>query len=201
MVSAINKNENNKTDILIAGVGGQGTILAGRLIARLAISECLDVKTAETHGMAQRGGSVVTHVRIADKVYAPLIPQQEGDYLLAFEKLEALRWLPYLKPGGTVIVNAQELEPAAVLTGKLTYPQGIAKQIVKKGYTLIMAEALTQAPVQENPRTTNTFLLGILARRLSFAKASWLKALKGEIKPALLEQNLLSFAAGWDYQA
>ena len=190
-----------KTDILIAGVGGQGTILTGRLLARLAITEGLDVKTAETHGMAQRGGSVVTHVRLAEKVYSPLIPQKEGDYLLAFEKLEALRWLPYLAPAGTVILSTQKLEPLSVLTGNLNYPEEILEELKAKVAKLIAVEALAVEAVKQNPRTVNTFLLGILGRQLSFAKESWHKAMEKEIRPEFLDINLLSFEAGWNYQA
>jgi len=167
-VNKVNKEVNKveipfKTDILIAGVGGQGTILTGRVIAALAMAEGLDVKTAETHGMAQRGGSVITHVRIAKKVYSPLIPQGDGDILLSFEKLEALRWLPFLRSEGTVIVNTQELDPMPVLTGQAEYPDNVLKEIEDKAGRLIAVDALNIGPVKKNPRVVNTFLLGILA--------------------------------------
>ncbi|OPL11806.1 MAG: hypothetical protein AVO34_08055 [Firmicutes bacterium ML8_F2] len=145
-------NKTAKKDILIAGVGGQGTILTGRVIAALAMSEGLDVKTAETHGMAQRGGSVITHVRMGKKVYSPLIPQGDGDILLSFEKLEALRWLPFLSPEGTVIVNTQELDPMPVLTGETEYTDGILKEIESKAASLIAVDALNIDPVKKNPR-------------------------------------------------
>jgi len=173
-------NKTAKKDILIAGVGGQGTILTGRVIAALAMSEGLDVKTAETHGMAQRGGSVITHVRMGKKVYSPLIPQGDGDILLSFEKLEALRWLPFLSPEGTVIVNTQELDPMPVLTGETEYTDGILKEI-------------------ESKAASNTFLLGILARLMPFAREKWLQILEQEIKAALVDINRQSFEAGWHY--
>lgn len=188
-----------KTDILIAGVGGQGTILTGRIIAALAISEGLDVKTAETHGMAQRGGSVITHVRIGEKVYSPLIPQGDGDILLSFEKLEALRWLPFLKPEGIVIVNTQELEPLPVLTGSMAYPDGILKEIEGKVSRLIAVDALSIEPVKQNPRMVNTFLLGILAQTMPFGKDKWLSVMEQEIKAKLVEINKQSFEAGWQF--
>lgn len=188
-----------KTDILIAGVGGQGTILTGRIIAALAIAEGLDVKTAETHGMAQRGGSVITHVRISEKVYSPLIPQGDGDILLSFEKLEALRWLPYLSPEGTVIVNTQELEPLPVLTGQMVYPAGILEEIKDKVARLIAVDALSLDPVKQNPRMVNTFLLGILARIMPYEKDKWLQVMEQEIKTKLVDINKQAFEAGWKY--
>lgn len=190
-----------KTDILIAGVGGQGTILTGRVIASLAIEEGLDVKTAETHGMAQRGGSVITHVRIGNKVYSPLIPQGDGDILLSFEKMEALRWLPYLSPAGTVIVNTQELEPLPVLTGQSDYTSGILEEIESKVKRLIAVDALSIEPVSKNPKMVNTFLLGILAQIMPFEKEKWLKVLEQEIKAKLVDINKQSFEAGWQFAA
>ncbi|MFU8795113.1 MAG: indolepyruvate oxidoreductase subunit beta [Dethiobacteria bacterium] len=194
-------NKGAKTDILIAGVGGQGTILTGRVIAALAIAEGLDVKTAETHGMAQRGGSVITHVRIGEKVYSPLIPAGDGDILISFEKLEALRWLPFLSPTGTVIVNTQELEPLPVLTGQIEYPDQILEEIKGKVARLIAVDALSMEPVTKNPRMVNTFLLGILARIMPYAKEKWLKVMEEEIKAKLVDINKLSFEAGWKYAA
>jgi len=194
-------NKGAKTDILIAGVGGQGTILTGRVIAALAIAEGLDVKTAETHGMAQRGGSVITHVRIGEKVYSPLIPAGDGDILISFEKLEALRWLPFLSPAGTVIVNTQELEPLPVLTGQIEYPDQILEEIKGKVARLIAVDALSMEPVTKNPRMVNTFLLGILARIMPYAKEKWLKVMEEEIKAKLVDINKLSFEAGWKYAA
>jgi len=191
----------NKTDILIAGVGGQGTILTGRVIAALAMAEGLDVKTAETHGMAQRGGSVISHVRIDEKVYSPLIPQGDGDILLSFEKLEALRWLPYLAPTGTVIVNTQELEPLPVLTGQAEYTAGILEEIESKVARLIAVDALSIDPVSSNPKMVNTFLLGILARIMPYEKEKWLKVMEQEIKAKLVDINKQSFVAGWQFAA
>ncbi len=189
-----------KTDILIAGVGGQGTILTGRIIAALAIAEGLDVKTAETHGMAQRGGSVITHVRLGEKVYSPLIPPGDGDILLSFEKLEALRWLPFLSKKGTVIVNTQELEPLPVLTGSMEYPEGILEEIEGKVSRLIAVDALSVDPVTENPRMVNTFLLGILAKNMPYEMEKWLKVMEEEIKAKLVDANKKAFMAGWNLQ-
>ncbi len=188
-----------KADILITGVGGQGTILAGKIIAAVALAQNLEVKTAETHGMAQRGGSVITHVRFAEKVFSPLIPPGDAGFLLSFEKLEALRWLPLLSPEGTVIVNTQVLEPLPVLTGQISYPAGILKEIESKAGKLIAVDALAQEPVKRNPRTVNTLLLGILASVLPFPRENWLKVLEELIPPKLLGINEQSFAAGWEF--
>jgi indolepyruvate ferredoxin oxidoreductase, beta subunit len=188
-----------KADILITGVGGQGTILAGKIIAAVALAENLEVKTAETHGMAQRGGSVITHVRFAEKVYSPLIPPGDAGFLLSFEQLEALRWLPFLSPQGTVVVNTQVLAPLPVLTGQFSYPAGILEEIESKVGKLIAVDALAQPPVLRNPRTVNTLLLGILASLLPFPRESWLKVMRELLPPKLLEINEQSFTTGWEY--
>lgn len=198
-MNKIEHSNGHKTDILIAGVGGQGTILTGRVIAALAINEGLDVKTAETHGMAQRGGSVITHARLGEKVYSPLIPQGDGDILLSFEKVEALRWLPFLNPSGTVIVNTQQLEPMPVLTGTMEYPTGIRKEIESKAARLIEVDALSHEPVKQNSRMVNTFLLGILARIMPFKKEKWLRVMEQTIKARLVDINKQSFEAGWEF--
>ncbi len=190
-----------KADILICGVGGQGTILAGKIIAAVGLAENLEVKTAETHGMAQRGGSVITHVRLGEKVYSPLIPPGDAGFLLSFEQLEALRWLPFLSPTGTAIVNTQVLEPLPVLTGQAAYPEGILEEIKSKVRRLIAVDALALEPVRRNPRTVNTLLLGILASLLPFPRESWEQALVQLIPPKHLPINEQSFAAGWELAA
>ena len=189
----------SKIDILIAGVGGQGTILAGNLISRLGVKENLDVKTAETHGMAQRGGSVITHVRLGDKVYSPLIPRGDIDYLLSFEKLEALRNLPFLVPEGTIIYNAQELNPLPVLTGADEYPPNISEEISRKVNSCYEIEALEHEPVKRNPRVLNTFLIGILSHFMPFELASWEKVLHEILPPKLLEINQEALRAGYKW--
>lgn len=188
-----------KIDLLITGVGGQGTLLAGRIIAAAALAEGYDVKTSETHGMAQRGGSVVLHVRIADRVHAPLVPPGEADFLLAFEKLEALRFLPALSPGETVIVNCQEIKPLPVLTGECSYPEGAVATLRDRAGLVIQVPALEMEPVCTHPRTANLLLLGVLARLLPFAEESWHRATAEQISPRHLEINRRAFAAGWNH--
>lgn len=190
----------NNTNILITGVGGQGTILAGKIISAVALAENLDVKTAETHGMAQRGGSVVTHIRYGTKVYSPLIPRGDAGILLAFERLEGLRWLPYLDHKGTAIINTQVLHPLPVLTGQATYPAGIMEEIADKTHRLIAVNAPDFELVKANPRVTNVLLLGILARFLNFTRETWDQVLDKAIPPKLLDLNRQAFDAGWNYK-
>ncbi|HOB28243.1 MAG TPA: indolepyruvate oxidoreductase subunit beta [Bacillota bacterium] len=188
----------NKTDLLITGVGGQGTLLTGKIIAAAALAEGYDVKTSETHGMAQRGGSVVIHVRIAGKVYAPLIPPGEADFLLAFEKLEALRFLPCLSPKGTVIVNRQAIKPLPVLTGACAYPAGITAALAAHAKQVIPVNATAMEPVCRHPRTANLLLLGVLAHQLPFPQETWHQAILRQIPAQHLQINRQAFTAGWE---
>ncbi|MGI6615493.1 MAG: indolepyruvate oxidoreductase subunit beta [Dethiobacteria bacterium] len=189
-----------KTDLLIAGVGGQGTLLTGKIIAAAAQEEGYDVKTSETHGMAQRGGSVVIHVRIADRVCAPLVPKGEADFLLAFEKLEALRFLPWLSPEGMVVVNCQEIKPLPVLIGASTYPEGVAGRLRARSQRVIPVDAAQMEPVRRHPRTANVLLLGILARQLGLPQESWRRAISRSLPPHHHRINQEAFDAGWSFQ-
>jgi len=186
-----------KIDLLIAGVGGQGTILAGRIISTVALNLDLDVKMAETHGMAQRGGSVVTHVRLGEKVYAPLVPRGDADFILAFEQLEGLRWLPYLSPEGIALVNRQVLEPLPVLTGQTVYPEGVSEEIEKKASKAVLVDALQYPPVDRNPRTLNVFLMGMLARHTPYPRDIWEEALHQILPPKIRGINQEAFETGY----
>ncbi len=192
--------KNDQVDIFITGVGGQGTILAGKVISTVALLQDLDVKLSETHGMAQRGGSVVTHVRLGPKVYSPLAEKGEVDFLLAFEQLEALRWLDYLSPTGTVIVNRQKLEPLPVLTGVQEYPREILARIRGLAGRTVAVDALQETAARENPRVVNMVLVGILASLLDLPASAWEEALQASIPPRLLELNLRAFRDGYNYQ-
>jgi len=192
--------KNDQVDIFITGVGGQGTILAGKVISTVALLQDLDVKLSETHGMAQRGGSVVTHVRLGPKVYSPLAEKGEVDFLLAFEQLEALRWLDYLSPTGTVIVNRQKLEPLPVLTGVQEYPREILNRIRGLAGRTVAVDALQDTAARENPRVVNMVLVGVLASLLDLPASTWEEALQASIPPALLEINLRAFRDGYSYQ-
>jgi len=188
----------NQLNILLVGVGGQGTILASKVLADVAMQCGLDVKMSEIHGMAQRGGSVITHVKLGDEVFSPLVEKGEADVILAFEQLEALRWLEYLRPGGQVIVNTQVIEPVPVIIGKAKYPKEIVENIKEKSPTTSSMNALEIATECGNVKVSNVVMMGMLAKKLSFPKDLWLQSL-GKIVPArLLEVNVLAFERGYE---
>lgn len=192
--------KSEKVDIFISGVGGQGTILVGKVISTVALQRGLDVKLSETHGMAQRGGSVVTHVRLGSRIYSPLAEKGEVDFLLAFEQLEALRWLEYLSPEGTVIVNRQKSEPLPVLTGVQEYPREVIQKIRQRAPRTVVVDALQDTVARENYRVTNIVLVGILASLLDFPAADWEQAIQDSLPPRLHEINLRAFQDGLNYR-
>ncbi len=181
-------------NILIVGVGGQGTILASRILSVVLQKIGLDVKVSEIHGMAQRGGSVVTQVRYGQEVASPIIPEGQADIILAFEKLEALRWLPYLKENGTILINDQRIDPMPIIIGTAVYPDALA--IVRnQRENAIIVDALKIAQNAGNSKAVNVVLLGFLSRHLNIQQNLWLEAI-GETVPAkFLEANLKAFAA------
>lgn len=187
-------------DVLMVGVGGQGTILASRVLAQTALEAGYDIKVSEIHGMAQRGGSVVTQVRLGEKVFSPLIPEGMADVVLAFEKLEGLRLLPFLKPGGTIIINEQEIPPMPVLVGAAEYPADIVEYIRSAAQNVVAVDALGIAEKCGSPKAANIVLLGVMARRLPFEREVWERALAERVPAKLLEINKAAFAAGYDYK-
>lgn len=188
---------NGITNILIVGVGGQGTILAGKALARAAVLSGQDVKFSEVHGMAQRGGSVVTQVRFGKQVYSPIVESGTADFMLAFEQLEGLRWAHMLKPGGTMIVSTQVIEPMPVLTGAATYPEEIFTRLKHHG-NIIAMEALDLAIKAGNARTSNVVLLGCLARAMNLKREVWDLAMQDTIPPMHFEVNKKAFQLGWE---
>lgn len=192
--------DNQVTSILIVGVGGQGTILASRILSYLAQEEGHDVKVSEIHGMAQRGGSVVTQVRMGQKVYSPLIAEGQADIILAFERLEALRWLHYLKNGGTIIINDQAIEPVPVLMGLQEYPDNIVDRIKQKVPDTIAIDALSLARQCGNDKASNVVLMGVLARKMGFAKEKCIRALEEKVPAKFLDLNKNAFEKGWNAQ-
>lgn len=184
-----------KLDIVIVGVGGQGTLLASRVLGHIAQAEGFDVKVSEVHGMSQRGGSVITYVRMAGKVRAPLVEQGGADFLLAFEELEALRALPYLKAGGTMIMNTQETMPLPVIIGLAKYPDDIREKLASQ-VDLVAIDALPIAKEAGNERAVNTVLLGALSKRLPFEESVWQQALEACVPAKLLDVNKKAFDAG-----
>lgn len=185
----------NTTNIVICGVGGQGIILASNVLCSVAFLEGFDVKKSEVHGMAQRGGSVITHVRFGKMVYSPLIEQGTGDFILAFEKLEALRYSQYLKKQGTIIVNDREMPPMSVLVGAAEYPKDIEKKLRKQAKTYFI-DATKIALKLGNIRTVNIILLGVLSTFLNFKQKSWEEAIKKNIKEKFVDLNVGAFNRG-----
>lgn len=186
---------NKVTNILIVGVGGQGTILAGRLISQVAFQKGHEVKVSELHGMSQRGGSVSTQVRYGEKVYAPVIKKGEADYILAFEKLEALRWLPFASPKAKIIVNDQEIPPLFVINGEEDYPSYIVEELQKRRETIVVP-ALQIAEAAGNLKSVNMVLAGVLSSFLEFEEEAWLKVLKETVPASTVEANTTAFKKG-----
>lgn len=183
-------------NILLVGVGGQGTILASKILAEVTMMQGHDVKMSEIHGMAQRGGSVVTQVRIGDKIYGPVIDEGDADYIVAFEKLEALRWVHYLRPGGSVVVNNQQIDPMTVITGQFTYPPEILETLLERAGDVVIIDALQIAREAGNIKAVNVVLLGTLARRMEIPTSDWHEAIRRTVAPAFLSLNIAAFNAG-----
>lgn len=183
------------TNIIICGVGGQGILLASDILCTAAFLEGFDVKKSEIHGMAQRGGSVITHIRFGPKVYSPLVEVGKADFILSFEKLEALRYSYFMKRDGVVIVNDLELAPMSVLTGAREYPKNII-DILKQNADVYLVPAQNIALELGNVRAVNVVLLGSLARFLTFKKQVWLDAIKDNVKPQYVDINIRAFEAG-----
>ena len=185
--------------IMIVGVGGQGTLLASRILGHVLMGEGYDVKMSEVHGMSQRGGSVVTYVKYGDRVASPLVDEGEADYILAFERLEAARWLSFLKKDGKLILNDQRISPMPVITGAMEYPENIVEKIDAKGVNLISCDALAMALEAGNAKSVNVVLIGVLSALTEFPEDVWQKALEACVKPKFLELNKKAFALGRDY--
>lgn len=184
-------------NILIVGVGGQGTLLASVLLGNLAMEAGYDVKLAEVHGMAQRGGSVVTHVRISDgKVRSPLVEEGGADVLVAFELLEGFRWLPYLKKDGEMFINNRKINPMPVIMGAAEYPEdipGYLKQHISRLHILDADELALKAG---NIKSVNTVLMGALSTVLPFSEEMWLTQIGKNVKPKFVELNKKAFLLG-----
>ncbi len=183
-------------NILIVGVGGQGSLLASRVLGQLYLAQGQQVKVSEVHGMSQRGGSVVTYVRAGESVASPLIPDGEADLLIALEKLEALRWAHCLRPGGTVVLSTQEILPMPVISGAAVYPGEIEETLRTKGLDVVDIPALELANQAGSPKAANIVLLGAASGRMPFDEGAWAEALQKHIKPKLLELNRRAFLLG-----
>ncbi|MBO5653762.1 MAG: indolepyruvate oxidoreductase subunit beta [Clostridia bacterium] len=183
-------------NIMIVGVGGQGTLLASRILGNLLVEKGYDVKVSEVHGMSQRGGSVVTYVKYGDKVYSPIIDKGEADIILAFERLEALRALPYLKKGGKIIVNDRATMPMPVITGNAEYPEGIIETLSAVAEVKSL-DALVLAEEAGSVKAVNVVLIGVLAASTDIPKEEWIKVLCATVPQKLLDVNLKAFDLGY----
>ena len=184
-------------NIMIVGVGGQGTLLASRILGGVLLGEGFDVKVSEVHGMSQRGGSVVTYVRYGEKVHSPIIDKGEADVILAFELLEAYRALPYLKKGGKILINRQRMNPMPVITGAMEYPSDIEGKI--KGVAdATVIDALALAREAGTIKAANVVLIGLMARSSEIPYEKWVETVKATVPPKFLEVNLRAFDAGYN---
>ncbi len=183
--------------IMIVGVGGQGTLLASRILGNTVINEGFDVKVSEVHGMSQRGGSVVTYVKYGDKVYSPIIDRGEADIILAFEMLEAYRAMPYLKKGGKMIVNTQEIDPMPVITGAMEYPENIDAKLSEK-LDYLPVDALSLAKEAGNIKAVNVVLIGVMAKSTDIPYEKWVETIKTTVPEKFLDVNLKAFELGYN---
>lgn len=184
--------------ILIVGVGGQGTLLASRLLGRTLLAKDYDVKISEVHGMSQRGGSVVTYVRYGDAVASPIVEKGEADIILSFEELEAARWLPFLKKGGKIVVNTQQMDPMPVIIGAAEYPEGVLQKVEEAGAELQAVDALAMAMEAGSPKAVNVALLGVVAQNTDIEKEIWEETIRTTVPEKFIDLNLKAFDLGYN---
>jgi len=183
-------------NIMIVGVGGQGSLLASKLFGYLLMEQGFDVKVSEVHGMSQRGGSVVTYVRYGKRVYSPVIDEGEADFIVSFELLEAARWLGHLRCGGQVITSTQQTDPMPVITGAAVYPEDLVSKIEKTGAKIHAIDALALAELAGSSKASNIALMGLLSRYLDIPDEAWQRALAACVPPKFLELNKKAFELG-----
>ena len=183
-------------NIMIVGVGGQGSLLASKLLGRLLLTRGYDIKVSEVHGMSQRGGSVVTYVRFGDKVYSPIIDKGEADFIVSFELLEAARYTEYLRPDGRIITNTQQINPMPVITGAAVYPDSLVDKMQAAGIAIDAIDALTLAEEAGSAKAVNLVLLGKLSKYFDFTEEEWMQAIEKSVPPKFLELNKKAFAQG-----
>ncbi len=183
-------------NIMIVGVGGQGSLLASKLLGRLLLDQGYDVKVSEVHGMSQRGGSVVTYVRYGDRVYSPVIDKGEADFIVSFELLEAARWLPYLKKDGQIVTSTQQIDPMPVITGAAQYPENLVEKMKAAGAKVDALDCLALAEQAGSSKAVNIVLMGRLSHYFGIDEARWLSAIEAVVPPRFLELNKRAFALG-----
>ena len=183
-------------NIMIVGVGGQGSLLASKLLGHLFLSQGYDVKVSEVHGMSQRGGSVVTYVRCGDRVASPVIDEGEADFIVSFELMEAARWLSCLKPGGRIVTNTQQIDPMPVITGAAEYPSDLAEKMRAAGAQVDALDCLALAEEAGSQKAVNIVLLGRLSHYFNLPEEAWMKSLEANVPPRFLEMNKKAFRLG-----
>ena len=188
---------NNTKNIMIVGVGGQGTLLTSRILGGITVDAGYDVKLSEVHGMAQRGGSVVTFVRYGEKVAEPIVEEGQADLLIAFETLEAKRYAHFLKKDGVLVVNEQRIDPITVVTGVAAYPEGIVEELEKE-YTVYKINAMEEALKLGNSKVFNIIVLGMAAKHMDFSKEDWLKVIEKTVPPKTVDINKKAFLLGFE---
>ncbi len=184
-------------NIMIVGVGGQGTLLTSRILGGIIMDAGYDVKLSEVHGMAQRGGSVVTFVRYGKSVAEPIVEEGQVDVLIAFERLEALRYAHFLKEDGVVIVNDWRIDPITVVTGAAKYPDNIIEDM-SKNHTVYSMNAMEEAVKLGNTKTFNVIILGLAAKYMDFDKDAWLNIIEKTVPPKTIEMNKKAFLLGYE---
>ncbi len=183
-------------NIMIVGVGGQGSLLASRILGHLFLNEGYDVKVSEVHGMSQRGGSVVTYVRYGDRVYSPIIDEGEADYIVSFELMEAARWMKYLKKDGIIVTNLQRIDPMPVILGDQEYPEDLIEKMREKGVRVDALDCLKLSKEAGNIKAVNVVLLGRLSHYFDIADESWERSLKANVPSKLMDVNKRAFELG-----
>ena len=183
-------------NIMIVGVGGQGSLLASKMLGHLLLSQGYDVKVSEVHGMSQRGGSVVTYVRYGDRVYSPVIDQGEADFIVSFELLEAARWLPWLKKDGQVVTNIQQMDPMPVITGVAEYPEQLVEKMRAAGAKVDAMDCVALAQEAGSVKAVNIVLMGRLSHYFDLPDAVWQEAIEACVPPKFLELNKKAFELG-----
>ena len=184
-------------NIMIVGVGGQGTLLTSRILGGITVAAGYDVKLSEVHGMAQRGGSVVTFVRYGEQVAEPIVEEGQADVLIAFEKLEALRYVHFLKKDGVIVVNDQRIDPITVVTGMAQYPDNIIENLEKE-HTVLKVKAMEEAIKLGNSKVFNIIVLGVAAKHMDFSKEAWLEVIEKTVPPKTVELNKKAFLLGYE---
>ncbi len=185
-------------NIMIVGVGGQGSLLASKLLGHLLLTQGYDVKVSEVHGMSQRGGSVVTYVRYGSRVASPVIDEGQADFIVSFEVLESARWLPFLKKGGQIVTNTQQIDPMPVVTGAMAYPENLVEKMRSAGAKVDAMDCVKLAGEAGSVKAVNLVLLGRLSHYFDFPQEVWQKAITECVPEKFLEMNRKAFALGRD---